>query len=161
MVYILLFIIVFACILIFFKPRKLIRKLFGCILLLGGMYLALLTGSTSSLILPGLGKIALGAGGGAVVGLGTSLLLGTLGVATGGVGVAVGLWGMTIIGGLLGGVGGTTSGFGFQTVTHPLVHWIYWLPLVLLGIYFLFGGKVNEKVNTHEKKEITNLEDSE
>lgn len=128
------------------------RHVIGCLLLGIGLFLASLTGSQTSLALPGVGKITLGAGAGATVGFLSWLAVGTLGVATGGVGIALGAVGLTAIGALIGGIGGTASGFGILTETYPLVPWTVWVPIVILGIYFLWGrrDKENSEANVLE-----------
>lgn len=105
--------------------RRAHQKLLGWLTLVYGIFLASLTGSYTSLMLPGIGGITMGAGTGAAVGFGAWLVLGTVGVATGGVGLAVGAVTMALIGALLGGIGGTAGGFGIQTVSYPLVHWMF------------------------------------
>ena len=122
------------------------KLILGCLFIFVGMYLALLTGTVTSFVMPGLGKIVIGTASGVGVGLLTSLIVGTLGVATGGVGIALGALGMAVIGGLLGGVGATTSGFGLQTVTYGLVSWVYWVPLILKeSIFFLVSESKKRK----------------
>lgn len=106
------------------------------------------------MVLPGVGGIAVGAGTGAAVGFGTWLVLGTVGVATGGVGLAIGAVSMAAIGAFFGGIGGTASGFGIQSVSYPLVHWIFWLPVIIIGCYFLWGHRLKRF------KDIGNSEDS-
>ena len=118
------------------------RKIVGWTVILYGIYLATLTGSYTSLVLPEAGSIAIGAGTGAVTGYVTWLIIGTVGVATGGVGVAVGAGAMAAIGAFFGGAGGAAGGFGLETVTYPLISPIFWVPVILLGIYFLIGAKI-------------------
>lgn len=118
------------------------RRMVGLTVVLYGIYLATLTGSFTSLVLPGIGSIAIGAGTGAVVGFVTWLAIGTVGVATGGVGIAIGAGVMTLIGALFGGAGGAAGNFGIKTVTYPLVSPIFWVPIIILGIYFLRGKKI-------------------
>jgi hypothetical protein len=122
--------------------RRVHQRLLGWLTLIYGIFLASLTGSYTSLVLPGIGGIALGTGTGAAVGFGAWLVLGTVGVATGGVGLAIGAASMAAIGALFGGIGGTAGGFGIQTVSYPLVHWIFWVPVLIIGIYFLWGYKL-------------------
>ena len=132
--------------------KRMHQKILGILTFGYGIFLALLTGSYTALVLPGLGGITLGAGAGAAVGLGTWLALGTIGVATGGVGLAIGAASMAAIGALFGGIGGTAGGFGTQAVTYPLVHWIFWLPLLIIGAYFLWGHKL-KKLRGYERKQ--------
>lgn len=124
--------------------RRTHQRVLGWLTLLYGIFLASLTGSYTAFVLPGVGGIALGVGAGAAVGLGTWLVLGTVGVATGGVGLAIGAFGMAAIGAIFGGLGGAAGGFGFQTVSYPLVHWVFWLPLILVGLYFIWGHKLKK-----------------
>ena len=124
--------------------KRVHQKILGILTLVYGLFLSLLTGSYTSLVLPGLGGVTLGAGAGAAVGLGTWLVLGTIGVATGGVGLAIGAASMAGIGALVGGIGGTASGFGIRAVSYPLVHWIFWVPLLVIGAYFLWGHKLKK-----------------
>ncbi len=121
------------------------QRLLGWLTLIYGIFLASLSGSYTSFVLPGIGGITLGAGTGAVVGFGTWLVLGTVGVATGGVGLAIGAIAMTSIGALFGGIGGTASGFGLQNVSYPLVHWVIWLPVIIIGIYFIWGHTLRRR----------------
>lgn len=118
------------------------RRIVGWTVVLYGIYLASLTGSYTSLVLPGVGSIAIGSGAGAAVGFLTWLVIGTVGVATGGVGVAIGAGAMTIIGTLFGAAGGAAGGFGIQTVTYPLISPLFWVPVTILGIYFLRGKRI-------------------
>ena len=134
--------------------RRAHQRLLGWLTLIYGIFLASLTGSYTALVLPGVGGIAVGAGTGAAVGFGTWLVLGTVGVATGGVGLAIGAVSMAAIGAFFGGIGGTASGFGIQSVSYPLVHWIFWLPVIIIGCYFLWGHRLKRF------KDIGNSEDS-
>jgi hypothetical protein len=121
--------------------RVLHQKIIGLLLIAYGAYLATLTGTVTQFVLPGIGAVGGGAATGAGVGFVTWLVLGTVGVATGGVGLAIGATAMTLIGGALGAAGAATGGAGFATVTYPLVSPIFWVPLVLLGIYFNIGAR--------------------
>jgi hypothetical protein len=124
--------------------KRIHQQVLGILTLVYGIFLALLPGSYTSLVLPGLGGITLGAGAGAAVGLGTWLVLGTIGVATGGVGLAIGAASMTAIGALFGGIGSTAGGFEIHVVSYPLVHWIFWVPLLVIGAYFIWGHKLKK-----------------
>lgn len=117
------------------------QRLIGATVFLYGLYLASLTGSVTSFVLPGIGSVAVGAGTGAAVGALTYLVIGTVGVATGGVGIAVGLGAMTGMGALLGSAGAASGGIGFTTQTYPLVSPIFWVPLLIIGVYFLLGRR--------------------
>ena len=120
------------------------QRIVGGMVILYGMYLATLTGSYTALVLPGIGKIAIGFGSGAAVGFFSWLALGTIGVATGGTGFAVGAGLMTLVGGIFGLIGGASGGFGLQTVTYPLVSPIFWGPIIILGIYLFRGRKLKK-----------------
>ena len=78
------------------------QKFVGVLILVYGCYLALLTGSYTTFTIPGIGSIAVGSGVGAVTGLAAWVVLGTVGVATGGTAIAVGAIGMAAIGALFG-----------------------------------------------------------
>jgi hypothetical protein len=125
----------------FFKGgwKILHQKIIGISIFAYGCYLATLTGSATVLVLPGVGAI----GGGALVGAGagwlTWAIIGTVGVATGGAGIALGSLGMALIGLTFGAVGGAVGGFGLKTTSYPLVNPIFWVPLLILGIYFCVG----------------------
>lgn len=97
------------------------RRIIGWLVVFYGIYLATLTGSYTSLALPGIGSIAIGASTGAAIGFGTWLAIGTVGIATGGIGIAVGAGSMALIGAAFGGAGGLAGGFGIKTVSYPLV----------------------------------------
>lgn len=98
-------------------------------------------------MLPGIGSIVLGGGAGAAVGFATWLFLGTVGVATGGVGVAIGAGAMALIGAGIGCIGGAVGGFGIQTVTYPLVSPVFWVPIIVLGFYFMRGKRIKKTTN--------------
>lgn len=121
--------------------KEIHQRIIGAAVVVYGLYLAALTGSYTSLVLPGIGSIALGATSGAAAGFATWVVLGTVGVATGGMGIAVGALAMTTIGATFGTVGGAASGFGLQRISYPLVSPFFWVPLVILGCYFLWGKK--------------------
>ncbi|RYF31935.1 MAG: hypothetical protein EOO23_00900 [Comamonadaceae bacterium] len=118
-----------------------------------GMYLAVLTGSATRLVLPGLGSIGLGATAGAGVGAVTYLLLGGIGLATGGTAYAVGLGWLVLVGGGLGAFSGSAAGFGLKTVSYPLVQWYLWVPILLLGCYLWWNSNrkpVQQKLSDRE-----------
>ena len=118
------------------------RRIVAWTVIFYGLYLATLTGSYTSLALPGIGSIAIGAGTGAAVGFMTWLAIGTVGVATGGVGIAIGAGAMSAIGAIFGGAGGAAGGFGVTTVTYPLVSPFFWGPVIILGVYILRGKRI-------------------
>lgn len=121
------------------------RKMLGWLIVIYGIYLATLTGTYTALVVPGLGKIAIGAGAGAAVGFVTWLVIGTVGFATGGAGVALGALAMTAIGAFFGSVGSGSGGFGLQTVTYPLFHWAFWVPIVIIGLYLAAGHRLKRR----------------
>ena len=126
-------------------------KIVGWLVMLYGFYFSLFTGSYSSLVLPGIGSIGLGAGVGGAVGFGASVIIGTIGVATGGVGIAIGALGMTLIGATLGAIGGASGGFGINTTTYFLVTPWFWVPLILIGLFLVFrsGKPKNTQIETN------------
>jgi hypothetical protein len=113
-------------------------KLFGWLIMLYGFYFSVFTGSYSSLLLPGIGSIGLGAAVGGTVGWAASAIIGTIGVVTGGVGIAIGIVGMVTIGAALGAVGAGSGGFGIKTTTYFLITPWFWVPLILIGIFLIF-----------------------
>ncbi|MGJ7521403.1 hypothetical protein ACSFA0_13010 [Variovorax sp. LT1P1] len=106
-----------------------------------GVYLATLTGTATQFVLPGFGAIGLGAAAGSAIGFGTFLMIGVVGVATGGVGLAIGAGAMTLIGAGVGAAGGAAGGFGFRVISYPLVSWWIWAPLLMLGVYLFVAAK--------------------
>lgn len=120
------------------------RKVLGWLIVVYAIYLSMLTGSYTALVLPGIGKIAIGAGTGAAIGFGAWMVIGTVGVATGGVGIAIGALAMTVIGAFFGGLGGIASGFGVQAISYPLVHWAFWIPILIIGLYFAIGHRLKK-----------------
>jgi hypothetical protein len=88
--------------------------------------------------------VALGSGAGAAVGLGAWFALGTIGVATGGVGLAIGAVGMASIGALFGGIGGASGGLGIREVSYWFIHPVIWIPLLVLGAYFIWGHRLKK-----------------
>lgn len=121
--------------------RVLHQKVVGLLLIAYGAYLATLTGTITQFVIPGVGAIGGGAAAGAGVGFVTWLVVGTVGVVTGGVGIAIGSAAMTLIGGILGAAGAATGGVGFRSVSYPMITPFFWVPLVLLGIYFILGAR--------------------
>lgn len=122
------------------------RRFVGALVIFYACLLASLTGSYTALVVPGLGKIALGTAAGAGLGFGVWVVLGTVGVATGGLGVAIGALGMSAIGAIFGGVGGAAGGFGLRQVTYSLVSPVFWLPLLAIGIYFVAGRRIKSRI---------------
>ena len=114
------------------------QRLVGAAIVFYGLYLSTLTASVTKFIIPGIGAVGTGAATGASIGVVSWLLLGTLGVVTGGTGYALGAGLLALIGGSLGAAGAATGGFGFQVFKYPLVHWLFWIPLVAVGLTLIF-----------------------
>ena len=76
--------------------------------------------------------------------MGAWFALGTIGVATGGVGLAIGAAGMAAIGALFGGIGGASGGLGIREVSYWLIHPVIWIPLLVLGAYFIWGHRLKK-----------------
>lgn len=109
-------------------------------------YLATLTGTAWKLVLPGLGSVGAGAVTGAFVGVLAHLILGTLGIATGGIAIAAGMGTLALVFGGVGMASGWvasffSAGYGFRRVSYPLVHWAFWVPLLMLGAYVLWKSR--------------------
>ncbi|MDM0077463.1 hypothetical protein QTH90_23860 [Variovorax sp. J2P1-59] len=100
-----------------------------------GVYLATLTGTMTQFVLPGIGAIGLGVVAGGAIGFGTFLVVGAVGLATGGVGLALGAGAMTLIGAGVGAAGGAAGGFGFRVVEYPLVSPFVWAPILMFAVY--------------------------
>jgi hypothetical protein len=115
------------------------QRLLGATTLAYGAYLALLTGTVTQFVVPGIGAIGAGAVTGSLIGLATFAVLGVIGVATGGTAFAVGAGLMALVGGTVGAAGGAAGGFGFRTVSVPLVSPFFWVPVLILGAYWLIG----------------------
>ena len=120
--------------------RNVHSRVIGGLVLLYAVYLATLSGTVTQFVVPGVGAIGGGAAAGAGIGLLTYLVIGTVGVATGGTGWAVGAVAMALIGGGFGAAGGAVGGAGFRTVSYPLVSPWFWLPLMGLSIYIFIGS---------------------
>ena len=116
-------------------------NIIGWVIVLYGLYFSLFTGSFSSLVVPGIGSIALGAATGGAVGWATAAVIGTVGVATGGAGIAIGALGMAAIGAVLGAIGAGSGGFGIETTTKFLVTPWFWAPLILLGLALIIKSR--------------------
>lgn len=121
------------------------RKTVGFSILFYGIYLATLTGSTLSVIIPGIGAIGSGAAAGAGIGFITNLFVGTVGVATGGLGIAIGLPAMMLAGTIVGAAGASFSNFSVRMISYPLVSPFFWIPLIIIGIFLLSSRKMNNK----------------
>jgi hypothetical protein len=83
---------------------------------------------------------------GAGAGYLTWIAIGTVGVATGGTAIAIGGLGMAAVGGALGATGAASGGFGIRTISYPLVSPIFWVPVVMLGLYILVGSHKKRKL---------------
>jgi len=126
-------------------------KFMGRLIFLYGLYFSFFTGSYSSLVLPGVGSIALGAATGGAVGWAASAIIGTIGVATGGVGIAIGALGMATIGAVLGAIGASSGGFGIKTTTYFLVTPWFWVPLIIIGLFLMFRSRKSSIKNIQAK----------
>lgn len=123
--------------------RRVHQAILGALTMFYGMWLALCTGTVFKLVLPGIGSVVLGSAAGVGLGFATFLAVGTVGVATGGVGIAVGAIAMMAIGAVFGGVGGAA---GVAVARVPLISPIFWAPVVLVGIYLGVGAARKPKM---------------
>lgn len=122
------------------------QKVVGWTVIGYAVYLATLTGTAWKFFIPGFGSVGAGAVTGAFIGVLAHLVLGTLGIATGGIALAAGMGTLAVV---FGGVGVATGwiagffsgGYGFHRVSYPLVHWAFWVPILLLGAYFLWNSR--------------------
>lgn len=117
-----------------FHRRLIVLSIFGY-----GIYLATLAGASIQFVLPGIVGISGGAIAGASIGFATYLAMGDADALAGGVGIAIGVKAVTLIGASLGAVGAASGGDGFQTVSYPLENPLFWLFGLLLSIYVFFG----------------------
>ncbi|MHA7600934.1 hypothetical protein ACX12L_13430 [Alicycliphilus sp. T452] len=122
------------------------QRIVGLGIVFYGIYLATLVGSMTRFVLPGVGAVGGGAATGAGIGFLTYLAVGTVGVVTGGTGVALGALAMALIGGGVGAVGAAAGAAGFQTITYPLVSRWFWGPTIVLGIYLVIGIDLKKKL---------------
>jgi len=129
------------------RPVIIFRRITGFFIVAYGLYLSTLTASVIKFVVPGIGAIGTGAATGAGIGALTGVMLGTIGVVTGGAGYAVGATVLALIGGSLGAAGAATGGFGFQVFKYPVVHPMFWLPLVAIGLVLIFRPKHKEDTN--------------
>jgi hypothetical protein len=81
----------------------------------------------------------IGAGLGAGVGLGTYLLIGGIGIATGGIGIGIGVVAFTVGGAIAGGLAGAASGHSASTVPHTSVQLVFAHSLWTCAVVILFG----------------------
>lgn len=126
--------------LIYFVCRKLKRQIqivvaYGMAAI--GLVGAVMIGTTTELVLPGIGGIAIGAAGGAFAGYLISAAVGTLGVVTGGMGFAVGAGMMSVLGAALAAVGATAGGIGLR-VTQT---WIIAMPVLIVGLWMILNRR--------------------
>jgi MFS family permease len=129
--------VVLVCVLLFLVLRTIKRNyqlIVSLIFFSGGILMAIMIGTTTVLVMPGIGGIGMGGASGALVGYLTYLLIGTVGVVTGGLGLALGALGMSLIGFLLGAIGATFGGFGLMTI-HS---WVIAIPVILLGVAMFY-----------------------
>lgn len=126
-----------ACVLVFLVLRTIKRNyqlIFSLIFFSGGILMAIMIGTKTVLVMPGIGGIGVGGAAGALVGYMTYLLIGTVGVVTGGIGLALGALGMSFIGFILGSIGATFGGFGLRTI-HS---WVIAIPVIVLGVAMFY-----------------------
>jgi hypothetical protein len=126
-------------------------KIMGRLTFLYGLYFSFFTGSYSSLVLPGIGSIGLGAVTGGAIGWAASAIIGTIGVVTGGVGIAIGALGMATIGAVLGAIGAGSGGFGIRATTYFLVTPWFWVPLIIIGLFLMFRNRKSNIKNLEAK----------
>lgn len=105
------------------------RKAVAFILLFTGLAMAMAIGTATHFVLPGIGSIGASAGLGALIGLLTWLVVGTLGVVP--LGIAIGLWSMVSAAMGLSVLGGLVGGMGFKTVLVPYVPAAVWIPFLV------------------------------
>lgn len=134
------------------------QRVIGAVVLAYGTYLAMLTGTVTEFVVPGIGAIGAGAVAGSLIGLGTFAVLGVVGIATGGTAFAAGAGLMALAGAGVGATGGAVGGLGFRTVIVPLISPIFWLPVMMLGIYLLIGFRLRRR-NAAAPPQATSKED--
>lgn len=134
-----------VCVLAFLVLRTIKRNyqlIFSLIFFSGGILMAVMIGTQTVLVLPGVGGIGMGAAGGALTGYITYLLIGTVGVVTGGMGLALGALGMSLIGLIVGSIGATFGGFGLRTI-HS---WVIAIPVIFLGASMFYRNLTSNTV---------------
>lgn len=127
---------------------RLHQRIVGLGIIFYGIYLSTLVGTMTRFVLPGAGAVGGGAAAGAGVGLLTYLVIGTVGVVTGGTGIALGALAMSLIGGGLGAAGAAVGVAGFRALSYPLVSPFFWGPVIGLGIYLIVGIDIKKKLTT-------------
>ena len=120
------------------------KRAMGLIIFSFGVYLATLTGTTNQSLMSALGAIGSGAAAGAGAGVVTYLVLGTVGVATGGAGIALGLLAMSLIGASVGTVGASAASMFSRFFSYPLISPWVWAPVLILGVYILLISSKRE-----------------
>lgn len=130
------------------RLRRMHQRIVCMSIVLYGVYLSTLTGTTMRWILPGIGAIGDGTAAGAGIGVLTSLAVGTVKVATGGVGIALGATAMILIGGGVGAVSATTGGLGYRAMVYSLVTPWFWISTIVLGIYLVLGTILKRSVGS-------------
>lgn len=121
------------CLLVYRCSRPIKRAfqwLVATVLLFGSLALAVVLGTVTELILPGICGIMLGGATGALLGWLTWLFTGTLGIATGGTAFALGGAALAVIFALVGTIVGTTTGFGLRTIHQ----WVIAIPILILAL---------------------------
>lgn len=113
------------------KPlKRALQWLLATVLLFGSLALAVALGTATELVLPGIGGIVLGGATGAFLAWLVWLLVGTLGIATGGTAFALGGWALATIFSLVAAAGAATTGFGLRTVHQ----WVVAIPILILAL---------------------------
>lgn len=127
---------------------RLHQRVIGLCIVFYGIYLSTLVGTMTRFVLPEATALGGGAAAGAGVGLLTYLVIGTVGVVTGGTGVALGALAMSLIGGGVGAVGAAAGVSGFRALSYPLVSPWFWGPVIGLGIYLIVGRDIQRKLSS-------------
>ncbi|GAD22755.1 hypothetical protein AVS7_02515 [Acidovorax sp. MR-S7] len=130
------------------SPARLHQRVIGLGIVFYGIYLSTLVGTMTRFVLPEATALGGGAAAGAGVGLLTYLVIGTVGVVTGGTGVALGALAMSLIGGGVGAVGAAAGVSGFRALSYPLVSPWFWGPVIGLGIYLIVGRDIQRKLSS-------------
>lgn len=110
------------------------------VLLFGSLALAVALGTVTELVLPGIGGIVLGGATGAFLAWLVWLLVGTLGIATGGTAFALGGWALAAIFSLVAATGAATTGFGLRTIHQ----WVIAIPILILALALMARNRQRE-----------------
>jgi hypothetical protein len=110
------------------KPKVILARSLLCI----GLFMAMAVGTSTHLVLPGIGSIGASAAVGALIGWTTWLIIGTVGVVP--LGIAVGVWSIVSVATGLSVVGGLSSGIGLKTILVPFVPPAIWVPILFTGL---------------------------